>query len=172
MKKKVFISSTYLDLANYRKGIWKLLRNYNVTISGMESFGARKSDVLSTCLREVEKADVFLCVIAMKYGSIEETSNKSYTQLEYEKAIECNLDVLVYLIDENNGLVLPKNVDIGENAESLKLFKEQIKRTHTPDYFFSEKHLLKSLKLEFDSRFIPIRRYIECPREQIGRAHV
>ncbi|HCT94202.1 MAG: hypothetical protein A2X19_08900 [Bacteroidetes bacterium GWE2_39_28] len=167
MGKKIFISSTYLDLVEYRQGVWKLLNQYNVKILGMESFGARKSNVLETCVNEVKRSDIFLCIIGMKYGSIEESSTKSYTQLEYEKALECNLDILVYMIDENKGCVYPKNVDIGEKGESLRKFKEEIIRHHTPGYYKSVKDFLCSLKLDLDLKLIPLRKGFTRPKELV-----
>lgn len=167
MIKKIFVSSTYLDLIQYRQSVWRLLNNYNVQILGMESFGARKSGVLETCLQEVANSDIFLCIIGMKYGSIEICSNKSYTQLEYEKALECNLDILVYMIDDNKGYVCPKDVDIGKSARLLQMFKKTIKSNHTPGYYTSELDLIKSLKKEFDLKLIPLRKGLTRPKELV-----
>ena len=88
MKKTIFISSTYKDLVKERKAVWELLKRYDVNIVGMEEFGARKDSPLTTCLKEVEQSNIYIGIIANRWGSIEEESGKSYTQLEYEKAIE------------------------------------------------------------------------------------
>ncbi len=98
MKKNVFISSTYMDLKDYREAVWKLLESYNVNVLGMEKFGARKETPLETCLNEVERADIYIGIIATRFGSLEAESNKSYTQLEYEKALEQKKEILIYLI--------------------------------------------------------------------------
>jgi len=52
MRKTVFISSTYLDLKEERKEVWDCLDKFDVAVKGMEQFGARKSDPLTTCLTE------------------------------------------------------------------------------------------------------------------------
>ena len=48
MKKTVFISSTFEDLAEHRRAIWDLLEEFDVRIRGMEKFGARKESPLET----------------------------------------------------------------------------------------------------------------------------
>jgi hypothetical protein len=41
MKKTVFISSTYQDLAEHRRAVWQVLEDFDVAVRGMEEFGAR-----------------------------------------------------------------------------------------------------------------------------------
>src|ERR1035437_3358519 len=107
MKKTVFISSTYIDLKEERKKVWDCLEKFDVVVKGMEQFGAQKSDPLTTCLTEVEQSDIYVGIIGMRYGSEDIKCGKSFSQLEYEKAIELNKEILIYLIDEERSLVTP-----------------------------------------------------------------
>jgi len=100
----------------------------------MEQFGARKSTAIQTCLEEVSKADIFVCIIAFKYGSIEKGTKKSFTQLEYEKAHEEKKDILIYIM-KDDALVHANHVDRGESAKLLELFKASLKENHTIDFF-------------------------------------
>jgi len=119
MKKSVFISSTYVDLKEHRKEIWQLLSKYDVNVLGMEQFGARKETPLETCINEVKRSDIYIGIISQRLGSLEPTSGKSYTQLEYEKAIELDKEILIYLIDEENALIHPVHSEHGENYKQL-----------------------------------------------------
>lgn len=150
MKKTIFISSTYYDLVPYRQGIWNLLQSYNVEILGMEAFGARKSAPLETCISEVQKCDIFICIISMRYGSVDVNTNKSYTQLEYEKAVECGKEILIYIIDENKGFVIPKHIDFNHLQEKLIEFKNILKSNHTPDYFINYEDFINKIKKRID----------------------
>ena len=105
MKKTIFISSTFEDLQPHRKSIWELLENYDVHVHGMERFGARKDAPIDTCLSAVERSDIYLGVIAHRRGSVHSIQDKSFTQLEYEKAVELGKEILVYLIDEKEALI-------------------------------------------------------------------
>ena len=57
----------------------------------MEFFGARTEKSLEVCLSEVEQSDIYIGILGMKYGSIDEDTGKSYTHLEYKKATELEL---------------------------------------------------------------------------------
>ena len=146
MKKNVFISSTFIDLEEYRKEIWQLLSQYNVNVLGMEQFGARKETPLETCINEVERSDIYVGIIAQRLGSIEPNSTKSYTQLEYEKAVELDKEILIYLIDEENALVKPVHIDYGKNHEQLNNFKKLLREKHTVDSFRDSQDIVGKLK--------------------------
>ena len=148
MKKTVFISSTFLDLQDERKEIWKSLKKFNVIVRGMEEFGARPEDSLTTCLNEVEQADIYIGIIGVRFGSIDKTSNKSYTQLEYEKALESRKPVLIYLMDTENAKVTFSYIDMS-NQEKLNIFKEKLKENHTVDFFKDSIDLVDKLNRQF-----------------------
>ena len=105
MKKTVFISSTYQDLAEHRRAVWQALEEFDVSVRGMEQFGARPGAPLETCLAEVEQSDVYVGIIAFRIGSIHPESAKSFTQLEYERASSLNKAILIYLVDEESARV-------------------------------------------------------------------
>ena len=111
MNKTVFISSTFIDLKEERKGIWELLKKYDVLVRGMEQFGARKEDSLTTCITEVEQADIYVGIIGYRLGTIDKKSGKSYTQLEYDKANELGKEILIYLIDDELSKISPKYIE-------------------------------------------------------------
>lgn len=168
MKKTIFISSTFRDLIPHRNQIWKVLTDFDVNIKGMEEFGARKSAPLQTCIDEIESSDIYIGVISMCYGSIDELTQKSFTQLEYEKAKEKGIEILIYLIDESNGEVRTSHIDFGENYYNLLNFKKILKRNHTVDFFINEidlgqkvfKKLEKLLSTPEENTIRP--RYIEA----------
>ena len=120
----IFICSTEKDLREHRSKVWDRMEKLELGINGMEIFGARTDAPLETCLKEVSDCKYLIAIIGMRYGSIDNESEKSFVQLEYETANELSLDILIYLIDMENSLVLPKNVDTGESASKLKSFKE------------------------------------------------
>lgn len=134
MKTKVFISSTYGDLINFRKSIIEFFESVDLKLLGMENFGSRKSPPLETCLVEIEKCDIYVGIIAYRYGSVDKESLKSFTRLEYERALELNKEILIYLMHEK-ALTCPAYVDTGETAEKLKEFKELLLSNHTVTYF-------------------------------------
>lgn len=150
MRRTVFVSSTFQDLQTHRKAVWDVLGKFDAAVRGMEQFGARTGTPLETCLLEVEQSDIYIGVIAFRLGSIEPTSGKSYTQLEYERAAERSKEVLIYLVDEENARVPVKFIDNGEAREKLESFKRTLRDRHTIDTFLDEGDLAK--KIERDLR--------------------
>lgn len=146
----VFVSSTFVDLQPHRKAIWDMLRAFDVTVRGMEQFGARTETPLQTCLAEVDQSDIYVGVIAFRQGSIEPTSGKSYTQLEYERAIHLSKEVFIYLIDEENARVQVKYMDRGEAQEKLDSFKSILRERHTIDSFRDEADLVAKVKRDME----------------------
>ena len=150
MRLKVFISSTYTDLIPFRETVWKELDNLQIEILGMEKFGARKSAPLSTCLEEVSNSDIFIGIIGFRYGSVDKKTKKSFSQLEYEKAVELDKEILIYLMDDN-ALVNAKNVDTGINSNRLKKFKKVLKINHTIDSFQDPNELASKIHVRLNA---------------------
>jgi hypothetical protein len=125
----------------------------------MEQFGARKSTAIQTCLEEVRKTDIFVCIIAFMYGSIEKGTKKSFTQLEYEKAVEEDKEILIYIM-EDNALVKANHVERGESAELLESFKSLLKKNHTIDFFTNPEQLAKRII----KRIIEIRPHLDITK--------
>jgi hypothetical protein len=143
-KPNVFISSTFSDLKSHRKQLWNTLEKFEVNILGMEKFGARKEDSLTTCLKEVESCEIFILIVGMRFGTTDKKSQKSYTWLEYERAYELDKDILVYLIDENVGEIKVSDFD-KENYQKLTDFKEILKENHTIDSYVNVNDLVKKI---------------------------
>jgi hypothetical protein len=149
MRKTVFISSTYADLKSARRAVWDLLEEFQVDVRGMEDFGARTEAPLETCLAEVDVSDVYIGMVAMRLGSIDRSTGKSFTQLEYERAAEHGKEILIYLIDEEQAQISPSLIDFGEKHEKLVSFKKTLRRRHTVSTFRSSEDLVNQLRRDF-----------------------
>ena len=140
----VFVSSTYEDLIPYRDEVQRVLIRLEQIVRGMEYFGSSPKNPLEVCIETVKNCKVFVGIIAMRYGSIEEQTKKSFTQLEYEAAIGNQIPTLIYILDENYPIP-PKFVDRDEKAEMLSNFKGILTKNHTISYFTTPENLGKKL---------------------------
>lgn len=147
----VFVSSTYKDLIPYRDAAQRVLNRLGQAIKGMEYFGADPRKPLDVCLSEVRASKIYIGIIGMQYGSMNEQLNKSYTQLEYEEAIRCNIPTLIYLMDVEACPVLPKFVDIGEKGAALEAFKSLLKERHAVSFFTSPEDFSAKLAQDLTS---------------------
>jgi len=169
MKTKVFISSTFSDLEKYRTHIWEFFKSVDLKITGMENFGSNKRRAIETCLKEVEDCDIYVGIIGYRYGSIDEDSLKSFTQLEYEEAKRLNKEILIYLMHER-ALTFPVFVDTGESADRLKKFKETLLSEHTVSHFKESEEL--TLKIYNDVKKLIPKSKLKLVRQRSLKAKV
>jgi hypothetical protein len=154
-KKTVFISSTYADLADHRREVWGVLESFRVTVRGMERFGARPEAPLDTCLAEVDQSDVYVGVLGFRLGSVDQRSGKSFTQLEYERALARDLAVLIYIADEETALVRHSDIELDvARREALAAFKRALRDRHTISQFTSPEDLAGKVRQDFRRYFV------------------
>lgn len=53
---RVFLSSTYSDLREYRRTVSEALTRLGLSLSRMEDYGARPDDATCACLDEIEQS--------------------------------------------------------------------------------------------------------------------
>lgn len=86
-KLQIFVSSTYQDLLAERQAAVEAILRAGHIPAGMELFAAGDKSQLETIYRWIDESDVYMLILGARYGSIDEDSGKSYTQLEYEYAL-------------------------------------------------------------------------------------
>lgn len=81
MKRKlqVFVSSTYSDLIDERQAAVAAILKAGHIPAGMELFTAGDKSQMKTIERWIDESDVFMLILGGRYGSIEPTTNLSYT---------------------------------------------------------------------------------------------
>ena len=100
-KLQVFVSSTYTDLIEERQAAVQAILDAGHIPAGMELFKAGNESQLKTIYRWIDESDVYMLILGGRYGSIEEKSGKSYTQLEYEYALSKNIPVFAVVLSES-----------------------------------------------------------------------
>lgn len=129
-KLQVFVSSTYTDLINERQAAVEAILSAGHIPAGMELFSAGNESQLEVIKRWINESDVYMLILGGRYGSIEHESGKSYTQLEYEYALEINKPIFSIVIDENalfkKAGEQGKSVMEAENPDKYEEFKKII----------------------------------------------
>jgi hypothetical protein len=138
---KVFISSTYKDLVDYRAAAIRAVEGTNYQASKMEVFGARPDEPLDACLKEVEESDFFLGIYAHRYGYVPTNSEISITEMEYVHARKLGKTIYCFVIDEENQPWLPKFMEGEPGASKQKDFKRRIQTDHVCAFFTSAEDL-------------------------------
>lgn len=124
-KYQVFISSTYTDLIEERKKIVDVILTAGCIPVGMENFIATDQEQLNVIKRIIDLCDYYVLIIGGRYGSIDPSTGKSYTELEYEYAIEKGIPVLAFAINDTVNLSDDKKEALDSNKARLALFREK-----------------------------------------------
>lgn len=98
-KLQVFVSSTYTDLIEERQAAVKAILDTGHIPAGMELFKAGKSQ-METIHKWIDDSDVYMLILGGRYGSIEDESKLSYTELEYRYALSKNIPVFAIVLDD------------------------------------------------------------------------
>src|SRR6185503_19897171 len=125
---KVFISSTYKDLIDYRAAAIRAVEGTNYQASKMEVFGARPDEPLDACLKEVEKSDLFIGIYALRYGFVIEGADVSITEREYIHASELGRPIYCFLLDVENQPWLTRWNEGEPGKTKLENFKKRIQK--------------------------------------------
>lgn len=132
MKRKlqVFISSTYSDLINERQAAVESVLRAGHIPAGMELFSAGSETQLEIIKRWIDDSDIYMLLLGGRYGSIEPKSQLSYTELEYNYALESGKPIFAIVLDESliNKKIKVKGKNVIETTNAIKYesFKEQV----------------------------------------------
>lgn len=99
-KFQVFISSTYTDLIEERQRAVTAVLDSNHIPAGMELFKANNQDQMKVIRQWIDESDVFLLILGGRYGSLDPATEKSYTHLEYEYALEKQMPIFTLILTE------------------------------------------------------------------------
>lgn len=98
--------------------------------AGMELFTAGDKSQMDTIKRWIDESDAYMLILGGRYGSVEPTSGVSYTELEYDYALEQGKPSFAVVIEDDalnekvrlNGIGLIER----ENPKQLRQFREKV----------------------------------------------
>jgi hypothetical protein len=114
---QVFVSSTFADLQEERRGVIQTLMEISCIPAGMELFPAQDEEQLEFIKRVIDDCDYYLLIIGGRYGSTT-AEGVSYTEQEYDYAISRGL-ILVFLVAERAAQFLRNVVGIAKDTSEL-----------------------------------------------------
>lgn len=124
-KYQVFVSSTFSDLVRERQEVMQALLELDCIPVGMELFPAADDDQWTLIKGLIDDCDYYVLIQAGRYGSIG-PEGKSYTQMEYEYALEKNIPIISFLHSDISKIERGKSEDIPESIEKLKAFRDLV----------------------------------------------
>lgn len=124
---QVFVSSTFEDLIKERQEVMQALLELDCIPAGMELFPAADEDQWTLIKRVIDDCDYYIVVVGGRYGSVG-PSGISYTQMEYEYAVEQGKPVIAFLHKDPGKLAAEKTEKDPEKVKKLEEFRELAKK--------------------------------------------
>jgi hypothetical protein len=121
------ISSTILDLPDHRREVHDACLRQQIFPIMMEHLAAQNAAAQQASLALVDRADLYIGVFGFRYGFCPPAGPKSITELEYERAVARNLPRFLFLMDEKRHPIFYSDVEQGEGAEKLRVFKDTLR---------------------------------------------
>lgn len=95
----VYLSSTYKDLQPHREAVARRLRQVpGVTVIAMEEYVAKDERPAERCVADVQAADLYVGIVAWRYGFVPPGETRSITELEF-RAAEPARKCLCFVLD-------------------------------------------------------------------------
>ena len=137
---QIFVSSTYSDLEVERSKVIQTLMKMDCIPSGMELFPAADEEQFEFIKRVIDDCDYYLLIIGGRYGSMS-LKGISYTEMEYEYAIEKGIKVIALLHKKPEKIPAGKSESDPEAQEKLKMFRARVSENRLVDYWEKSEEL-------------------------------
>lgn len=127
---QVFVSSTYTDLLPERQAAVSAILKAGHIPAGMELFTSADRSQMETIKQWIDESDVYMLILGGRYGSVEPNSRISYTELEYDYAVQQGKPLFAVVVTEpaleakiraNGSAFMEK-----ENPKELALFRQKV----------------------------------------------
>jgi WD40 repeat protein len=142
---RVYLSSTFEDLKEYRAAVFTALERAGLDVARMEGYTAADERPVDLCLRDVAASDICVGIYAWRYGYVppehhDNPDGKSISELEYRLAEAHGLRKLVFFAHPDTKAQWPakfKDEETGEGDRGAKLttFRAEIGTEKTASMF-------------------------------------
>lgn len=152
---QVFVSSTFEDLKMERQEVMAAVVSTGNVPIGMEYFPAGDAAPFDYIKKQIDGADYYILVVAGKYGSINEETGISYTEMEFDYAISKGVPVAVLLYKDISKLPGSKlEMNDPNKKQLLDSFRTKVRTGRMASFWEDEKDLRSQVKDSINSMIV------------------
>jgi O-acetyl-ADP-ribose deacetylase (regulator of RNase III) len=174
---RIYISSTFEDLKDYRQHVCRQLRRAGHDVVAMEDYVAQDERPLTNCLNDISGCDLYIGIFAWRYGYVPKDNNPKYlsiTELEYRHAVNEVKECLVFLLDDSVAwppALQDSHTRDGRSGELVMQLREELSRNLQVGYFNNPDHLasLVSVAVAKWEKKVEIHKRDEASRQTINQ---
>jgi hypothetical protein len=122
---QVFVSSTYEDLRTERQQATQAILEAGCFPSGMELFPASDDSQWELIKRVIEESDYYIVIVAGRYGSVG-PEGLSFTEMEYDYAVEKGVPVLGFIRDNVGDIPFDQTEKSEKGRKKLEAFRHKV----------------------------------------------
>jgi hypothetical protein len=127
---QVFVSSTYTDLVEERRGVMQALLTIDCIPAGMELFPAADESAWALIESVIRECDYYVLILGGRYGSTSKDNPLSFTEREYDLALKLNVPVLAFLHGDPGSIPQGKTDGKDAGREALDKFRAKVEGSH------------------------------------------
>jgi O-acetyl-ADP-ribose deacetylase (regulator of RNase III) len=131
----IFLSSTRADLQPHRQRVRQVIERLEYGFIGMEEFAASPEPPGVLIRRKVEQAEIYVGVLGMRYGAVDESSGFSMTELEYQQAVTSKKPIYMFVIDDKAPITVDLVETDPERYAKLRRFRDRVTNAHVVGLF-------------------------------------
>jgi hypothetical protein len=129
---RIFISSTFVDLKDYREATYVALRRLGHESTVVEDWAATEQPPLERTLATVQTSDLAVFLIGWRYGYVPTGQEFSMTELEYRAAQQAGIPCLIFLTQDD--APWPKQY-VDEKPSKIIRFRRELLEQHIVGFF-------------------------------------
>ena len=144
---QIFVSSTFEDLKLERQEVMAAVVSTGNVPVGMEYFPAGNASPFDYIKQQIDSVDYYILIIAGKYGSINKEACISYTEMEFNYAVEKGVPIAVLQYRDITKLTGDKlEIDDIMKRALLEEFRKKSKEGRMVDFWESPIELRMKVK--------------------------
>jgi hypothetical protein len=163
---QVFVSSTFADLREERSRVIQTVMELDCIPAGMELFPAADEEQLAFIKRVIDDCDYYIVIVGGRYGSTT-TDGVSFTEKEYEYALERGLKVIALLHEDPKALPVSKSEEDSLARQRLEAFRRRLAEGRLVKFWASADALpgLVALSLAKTIKLFPAQGWVRAGAE-------
>ncbi len=112
-----------------------MLLNLDALPAGMELFPATNDDAWTLIKRVIDESDYYLLVIGGRYGSVDDETDLSYTEKEFDYAVDRKKPVMAFLHGDPGKIAAEKTDQSDASREKLDAFRAKVEKAVHVNYW-------------------------------------
>lgn len=153
LSRSVFVSSTWEDLKDYRAAARAVIEGLGLTFIGMEDFPPTGTAPVDFIRREVNRAELYVGVLGMRYGFVDPALGFSMTELEYRQAVASGKPRCLFVMGDRAQVSLSMLDPDADRFRKLLEFRNRVLKENVVQFFNDPVELAQKLEATLRSKF-------------------